>query len=146
LIKLAVESGHAKYLPHAIDITDAKTQLDAVKHDARAAYDIKNMKPAVLKWLFRTNKYDVMVGVISNVSVEIIDEAKTEIIKFILRCIKDPGIGYPYSYPNMRSFLYANKQSLIKWLEAQGVKWPELEIIKKSLKVMKSRQLGETDG
>lgn len=143
LIRLAVEQGHSKYLAHAIEITDAKMQLDAIKHDLGAAYHIKNMKPLALKWLFNKNKSDFVIGVVSNVPVETIEASKTEIIKFILRCIKDDQMSYSYDYPNMRSFLYANKHSLIKWLEAKGIRWPELEVIKKSLKVMKPSQLGE---
>ncbi len=147
LIKLAVEQGHSKYLAHAIDITDAKTQLDAVKTNAKSAYHMKSMKPATLKWLFKNNKHDVVVGVISNVSNETIEESKTEIIRFILRCIKEgTEMGYPYEYPNMRSFLYTGKHSLIKWLEAKKINWPELEIIKKSLKSLKTRELGEKHG
>ena len=146
LVKLAVENGHAKYLPHAIDITDTKTQLDAVKHDIRAVYHIKNMKPTVLKWLFKTNKYEIVVDAISNASVETIDESKTEIIRFILRCIKQPdNTGYSYEYPNMRSFLYSNKYSVIKRLEAKGIRWTELEVVKKSFKAMKTRDLGEAN-
>ena len=102
------------------------------------------MKPMAFKWLLRNNETNVMVDVVSNIPIETIEQSKDELIKFMLRCIKTPDRMYtPYQYPNIRSFLYANKHSLIKWLEARGVRWPEIDIIKKSLKVMKARDLGE---
>lgn len=144
VIKLAVDRGLSKYLPHVIELTDAKTQLDAVKARPMSAYHIKNMKPMALKWLFNSDQVDVVVGVISNVPVETIEASKTEIIKFILRCIKNSSdIGHAYEYPHMKGFLYSSKQSLIKWLLARGIKWPELDVIAKSLKAMKPRELGE---
>lgn len=146
LMKLAVEQGHSKYLAHVMEITDAKTQLDAIKANPRTAYQIKNMKPMALKWLLNKNESTYIVGVISDIPVETIEACKTEMIRFILRCIKNrEDMHCPYEYPNMRSFLYANKHSLIKWLEARKINWPELEMIKKSLKVMKPSQLGEAD-
>lgn len=146
LMKLAVAQGHTKYLAHAMEITDAKTQLDAVKANIKSAYHIENMKPMVLKWLLNKNQSDVIVGVISNIPIETIEACKTELIKFILRCIKNrDDMHHPYEYPNMRSFLYTGKHSLIRWLEAKKINWPELEMIKTSLKAMKPSQLGETD-
>lgn len=146
LIKLAVEQGHSRYLAHAIELTDAKTQLDAIKANVKAANHIENMKPPALKWLLKKNKSEVIVGVISNIPVETIEACKDDVIKFILRCIKNPDdMGYPYEYPSMRSFLYAGKYSLIRWLEAKKISWPELGMIKSSLKAIKPRALGETD-
>lgn len=146
VIKLAVERGFSKYLPHVVDLTDAKTQLDAVKHNLKAVQHIKDMKPAVLKWLFNKNKVDVLVDAISNASLETIDRSKAEIIKFMLRCMKNGrDMSYPYEYPNMKSFLVSGKYSLIKWLAAKGVKWPELEVIIRSLKAVRANVLGETN-
>lgn len=142
VIKLAIERGLSKYLPHVVDLTDAKTQLDAVKHNPKAVQYIKDTQPVVLKWLFNKNEVDVLVDAISNASLETIDGSKVEIIKFILRCIKNArDMDYPYDYPNMKSFLLSNKYSLIKWLIAKGVKWPELEVIANSLKALNAKAL-----
>lgn len=141
VIKAVVEAGKSYLIPHAVQVSDPKEQIASLKANINNLNHFTEIGPQVLRYMLNTKRVSYFIDALLKSTPDAIEKAKVSVIKMILRQIKSPDEDYPYQYPNRRKFLV----DVIDVLKARGCVWPELTVIRNSLKAMKPKALGEND-
>lgn len=142
VVKAAVDAGKAHLIPHAVKIDDPQQQLASLKVRMDNLNNFTEIGPQVLRSIINSKRSVYLMDALMKATPDALDKNKDRIIKLILNHIKIPDYeDYPYQYPNRRRFLI-DVVDLIKVLKPE---WPEIDIIRKSLKAIKPKALGEND-